>query len=83
LPYLKGLLREIFGPVFWAVWMHLGLIVNRFWIFNFYDVPSIFDGHLGFMRFRPKLLRDSQNLGEGLATVFTVLQENLTVLQAS
>jgi hypothetical protein len=27
----KGLLHEIFGPVFWAVWMYLGLNVNCLW----------------------------------------------------
>jgi hypothetical protein len=35
------------------------------------------------MHFRPNLLGDSQNLGEGLATVFAVLPENLSVLEAS
>jgi hypothetical protein len=50
-------------------------------VLNFYDVPSIFNGHL--IHFRPNLLGDSQNLGEGLRTVFAVLQENLTLLQAS
>jgi hypothetical protein len=28
---LKGLSHEIFRPVFWPVWMHLGLNVNRLW----------------------------------------------------
>ncbi len=32
---LKGLSHEIFRPVFWPVWMHLGLNVNRLWFFNF------------------------------------------------
>ncbi len=32
---LKGLSHEIFRPVFWSVWMHLGLNVNRLWFFNF------------------------------------------------
>jgi hypothetical protein len=32
---LKGLSHEIFGPVFWAVWMYLGLNVNRLWFLNF------------------------------------------------
>jgi hypothetical protein len=35
------------------------------------------------MRFRPNLLLDAWNLGEGLATVSTVLRESLFVLQAS
>ncbi len=29
--YLKGLSNEIFRPVFWPVWMRLGLNVNRLW----------------------------------------------------
>jgi hypothetical protein len=28
---LKGLSHEIFRPVFWPVWMHLGMNVNRLW----------------------------------------------------
>ncbi len=32
---LKGLSHEIFRPVFWPVWMHLGLNVNGLWFFNF------------------------------------------------
>ncbi len=28
---LKGLSHEIFRPVFWPVWMRLGLNVNRLW----------------------------------------------------
>jgi hypothetical protein len=28
--YLKGLSHENFRPIFWPVWMHLGLNVNRF-----------------------------------------------------
>ncbi len=28
---LKGLSHEIFRPVFWPVWMLLGLNVNRLW----------------------------------------------------
>ncbi len=28
---LKGLSHEILRPVFWPVWMHLGLNVNRLW----------------------------------------------------
>jgi hypothetical protein len=32
---LKGLLHEIFGPVYWTVWMHVGLNKNRFRFFQF------------------------------------------------
>jgi hypothetical protein len=46
--YLKGLLQEIFGPVFWTVCMHLGLNVNSFWFFNFYFASSSLDSHLKF-----------------------------------
>jgi hypothetical protein len=38
---LKGLSHEIFGPVCWPVWMHLGLNKNRFWFLNFIEAPSI------------------------------------------
>ncbi len=38
---LKGLSHEIFGPVYWPVWMHLGLNENRFWFLNFEEAPSI------------------------------------------
>ncbi len=38
---LKGLSHEIFGPVYWPVWMHLGLNKNRFWFLNFEGAPSI------------------------------------------
>jgi hypothetical protein len=39
--YLKGLSHEIFGPVYWPVWMHLGLNKNHFWFLNFKGAPSI------------------------------------------
>ncbi len=45
---LKGLLHEIFGPVFLPVWMHRGLNRNRFWFLNFKEAPSIWDSHLSF-----------------------------------
>ncbi len=38
---LKGLWHEIFGPVYWPVWMHIGLNKNRFWFLNFKGAPSI------------------------------------------
>jgi hypothetical protein len=38
---LKGLSHEIFRPVFWPVWMHLGQNVNRLWFFNFKEGSSI------------------------------------------
>jgi hypothetical protein len=41
--YLKGLSHEIFGPVFWPVWMYLGLNVNRLWFLNFNDALLILD----------------------------------------
>jgi hypothetical protein len=44
----KGLSYEIFGPVFWAVWMHLGLNVNRLLFLNFNDAPLILDNYLKF-----------------------------------
>jgi hypothetical protein len=39
--FLKGLSHEIFGPVYWPVWMHLGLNKNRFWFLTFKEAPSI------------------------------------------
>jgi hypothetical protein len=45
---LKGLSHEIFGPVFWAVWMYLDLNVNRLWFFNFNDAPLILDNYFKF-----------------------------------
>jgi hypothetical protein len=47
-PSLKGLSHEIFGPVFWAVWMYLGLNVNRLWFLNFNDAPLILDNYFKF-----------------------------------
>jgi hypothetical protein len=40
---LKGLSHEIFGPVFWPVWMYLGLNVNRLWFLNFNYALLILD----------------------------------------
>jgi hypothetical protein len=40
---LKGLSHEIFGPVFWPVWMYLALNMNRLWFLNFNDAPLILD----------------------------------------
>ncbi len=45
---LKGLSHEIFGPVFWAVWMYLGLNVNRLWFLNFNYAPLILDNYFMF-----------------------------------
>jgi hypothetical protein len=41
--HLKGLSHEIFGPVFWPVWMYLGLNVNRLWFSNFNYALLILD----------------------------------------
>jgi hypothetical protein len=40
---LKGLSHEIFRPVFWPVWMYMGLNVNRLWFLNFNDALLILD----------------------------------------
>ncbi len=45
---LKGLSHEIFGPVYWPVWMHLGLNMNRFWFLDFEEAPSIWGSHFKF-----------------------------------
>ncbi len=38
---LKGLSHEIFGPVFWPVWIELGLNMNHFWFLIFKEDPLI------------------------------------------
>jgi hypothetical protein len=45
---LKGLSHEIFGPVFWAVRMYLGLNMNRLLFLNFTDTPLILDNYFKF-----------------------------------
>ncbi len=45
---LNGLSHEIFGPVFWPVWLDLGLNMNRFWFLSFNEAPSIWDRHFKF-----------------------------------
>ncbi len=47
--FLKGLSHEIMGPVYWPVWMHLGLNENRFWFFNFEEAPLIWGSHFKFL----------------------------------
>jgi hypothetical protein len=46
---LKGLSHEIFGPVYWPVWMHLGLNKNRFWFLNFKGAPLKWGRHFKFL----------------------------------
>jgi hypothetical protein len=64
---LKGLSHEIFGPVFWAVWIYLGLNVNRLWVLNFNDAPLILDTYLSFDAFQakhsPRLLESRRMIG--------------------
>ncbi len=50
LTYLKGLSHEIFGSIFWAVWMYLDLNVNPLWFLNFNDAPLILDNYFKFLR---------------------------------
>ncbi len=45
---LKGLSHEIFGPVFWAVWMYPGLNVNRLWFLDFNNALLILDNYFKF-----------------------------------
>jgi hypothetical protein len=66
---LKGLSHEIFWPVFWPVWVHLGLNMNCLWFLNFNGAPSILDNYFKFDAFQAK-----HNLREGLATEPAVLQ---------
>ncbi len=62
---LKGLSHEIFDPVFWAVWIYLGLNMNRLWFLNFNDVPLILDTYFRFWHISgqtfSKILRISEN----------------------
>ncbi len=44
----KGLSLEMLGPVFWAVWMYLGLNVNCLWFLNFNDFPLILEKNFEF-----------------------------------
>jgi hypothetical protein len=46
---LKGLSHEVYRPVYWPVWMHLGLNKNRFWFLNFKGAPSIYGRHFKFL----------------------------------
>jgi hypothetical protein len=46
---LKGLSHEIFGPVFWPVWMYLGLNMNRLWFLNFNWALLILDNFFKFL----------------------------------
>jgi hypothetical protein len=51
---LKGLSHEIFRPVFWPVWIYLGLNGNRFWFLNFKEGSLILDSYLSFDAFHVK-----------------------------
>jgi hypothetical protein len=46
---LKGLSHEIFGPVYWPVWIHKGLNKSHFWFLNFKEAPSIWGSHFKFL----------------------------------
>jgi hypothetical protein len=39
--FLKGLSHEIFRPVFWPVWIEIGLNMNPFWFLSFKEAPFI------------------------------------------
>jgi hypothetical protein len=42
---LKGLSHDIFRPVFWPVWIYLGLNGNRFAFLNFKEDSFILDSY--------------------------------------
>jgi hypothetical protein len=44
----KGLSHEIFGPVFWPVWIHLGLNMKRLWFLNINGAPLILYNYFKF-----------------------------------
>jgi hypothetical protein len=64
LQILKGLSHEIFGPVYWPVWIHLGLNKNRFWFINFKEALSVWGRHFKFwcvsVQTFPEILRISE-----------------------
>ncbi len=45
---LKGLAHEIFRPLFWPVWIYLGLNWNPFWFLNFKEGSLILDSYFKF-----------------------------------
>jgi hypothetical protein len=45
---LKGMSHEFFWPVFWPVWIHLGLKMNRLCFLNFNGAPLILDNYFKF-----------------------------------
>ncbi len=49
---LKGLSHEIFGPVYWPVWMYLGLNKNRFWFLNLKKLLRYETAILSFVAFQ-------------------------------
>ncbi len=71
---LKGTVGWDFGPVYWPVWMHLGLNKNRFWVLNFKEALSIWESQV-LMRFNSSLLGNCKNLQEGLVTESAVLRD--------
>jgi hypothetical protein len=42
---IVALSHEIFGPVFWAVWMYIGLNMNHLLFLNFNDAPLISENY--------------------------------------
>jgi hypothetical protein len=42
------MLHEIFGPIFWPVWIQLGLNMNCLWFLNFNDAPLILVNYFKF-----------------------------------
>jgi hypothetical protein len=46
--HLKRLSHEIFGPVFWAARIYLGLNVDCLWFLNFNDASLIFYNYFKF-----------------------------------
>ncbi len=48
--HFKGTVTWDFWALFWAVWMYLGLNVNRLWLLNFNDAPLILDNYFKFWR---------------------------------
>ncbi len=66
---LKGLSHEIFRPVFWPVWMHLGLNVNRLWFLILKRVLWFYTVILSIDAFHIKPSRRFVESRKGLTTI--------------
>ncbi len=66
--------------VFWPVWMHLGLIGNRFWFLNFKEGPSILDSQLKYWCFSYQIF--SEIAAKNWRSIITILKTEAVHIQA-